>query len=142
MKNFIFCIFSLLISCNDDDSGITNVRVTEAATILGGPYFFIAGDGEVDVIDDVIIVDEGTGSNSTFIVTDSEGNFLNIALTATDLPDFDDAGVGVCLVWYLNYEEDSKTFFDGVENISDLSGDYKLSNSLSVNRSAFISSKL
>jgi len=46
--------------------------------------------------------------------------------------DFDEAGVGVCLIWYLRYEDD--TNIGTVTNANDLSGTFHLSNSISVTR--------
>ncbi|NRA91652.1 MAG: hypothetical protein HRU26_03040, partial [Psychroserpens sp.] len=46
--------------------------------------------------------------------------------------DFDGAGQGVCLIWYLRFEDD--TNITTVTNAADLTGTFHLSNSITVNR--------
>lgn len=145
MKKIILSVASLAIvftSCSDDDDstgGELESSVT-AAVISGGPYEFCV-DGLVDNIadSDLVIEDAGTGSESSFVVTNVEGDILGLPGMASG-PDFDGAGVGMCYMYHINYEEglEGLTGPDmGVptSNISDLEGsDFKLSNIIIVNR--------
>ncbi len=147
MKKLILSLAMLstvFVACSDDDESASDGdnNVSEAAVISGGPYTFIAGDGIADIVDDVVVVDAGVGTYNTFVITDAENNVLGLPPTVADFPDFDGAGNGVCLIWHLNYEGDPDTFFDGVENASDLSGDFALSNSLMVNRNGAVAAVL
>lgn len=147
MKKLILSLAMLstvFVACSDDDDSTSgdDSNLSEAAVISGGPYTFIAGDGVADIVDDVEVVDAGVGTYNTFVITDAENNVLGLPPTVADFPDFDGAGNGVCLIWHLNYEGDPDTFFEGVENASDLSGDYALSNSLTVNRNGAVAAVL
>ena len=46
---------------------------------------------------------------------------------------FDAAGVGVCLIWYLRYEDDT-TGLEAGENVDDMSGCFSFSNAITVTR--------
>ncbi|WP_157811784.1 hypothetical protein [Tenacibaculum sp. SZ-18] len=54
-------------------------------------------------------------------------------MAALESVNFDGAGVGECLIWYIRYEDG----LEGLEigrNASDLKGCFDLSNSMTVNR--------
>ncbi|MEM9143523.1 MAG: hypothetical protein AAGA86_11090 [Bacteroidota bacterium] len=108
---------------------------TEAGTLTGGPYDFFV-NGSPDFIEEITLDNpEASGSNSTFVITDDEGNILGLPPTVEAVKgvDFDTAGTGVCLVWYLRYE-DGLTGLEMGMNANDLEGCFDLSNSLTVNR--------
>ena len=138
MKNLILSVAALAIvfvSCSDDDDssgGDNTTGVAQAAVLDGGPYTFCV-DGLEDRVMDDVVSDPGSGTNSTFVITDTDLNILGTPPVVSG-PDFDGAGVCVCYIWHLNYEGDPDTFFDGVENADDLTGDFALSNRLTVNR--------
>ncbi|UKM65169.1 T9SS type A sorting domain-containing protein [Flavobacteriaceae bacterium GSB9] len=101
-------------------------------TLEGGPFEFCVGDGAVDNIPDGAITLSGnSGTNSAWVVTDSEGNILGLPASPYDV-NFDEAPAGLCLVWHLSYEDNVS--FEGVENADDLMGCFALSNSISVVR--------
>ena len=76
-----------------------------------------------------------TGSNGTWVITDDQNNILGLppSLTAVEGVDFDAAGVGVCFIWYMRYEDGLTGLMAG-NNVADLEGLYGLSNSIMVTR--------
>ena len=101
--------------------------------IFGGPFEFTAGDGVADMIPEgAITVANSNGANSQWIITDDEGNILGLPPTFT-APNFDGAGAGTCLVWYLRYDGEISGLAVG-ENANDLEGCFGLSNSIEVVR--------
>ena len=101
-------------------------------SLIGGPFEFIV-DGEADNIPaDAITVIDASGTNSQWVVTDDNGNILGLPPSFT-VPNFDAAGVGVCIVYHLTYE-DGLTGLAGGNNLSDLDGCFSLSNGISVTR--------
>lgn len=124
----------LFASCDDDDD---NVIVPDAGTITGGPFTFIAGDGIEDNVSGIATDPNAVGSNSTFVITDDAGIILGLPPTLADLEgvDFDGAGEGTCLIWYLRYEDGLEGAEVGM-NANDLMGAFDLSNSISVFRNA------
>ena len=102
--------------------------------IVGGPFDFCV-DGAADFIPAGSILQRGnSGPISQWVVTDSDGNILGLPPTFS-APNFDDAGEGVCLIYYLTYEEGVTGLAAG-ENIADLTGCFKFSNSIAVNRTS------
>ena len=106
----------------------------EAGTMVGGPYEFYV-DGEPDMIDDIALTGERRGANSTFVITDDQGNILGLppSLEAIKSVDFDGAGAGTCLIWHLRFEDGLQGAEMGL-NANDLVGCYDLSNPLTVQR--------
>ncbi|KQC31675.1 hypothetical protein AAY42_08370 [Flagellimonas eckloniae] len=123
----------ILISCDDDsDDGPVTL---EAGTLSGGPFTFTV-DGIPDMVSGITIDNSNrVGSNSTYVITDDSGNILGLppSLDAVEGVDFDEAGAGICLIWYLVYEDGLAGLEVGM-NTSDFSGDYDLSNSITVTR--------
>lgn len=122
-------------SCgDDDDSTIDVINTSEAAVIAGGPFEFTV-DGEADMVSGITITDPGVGALNTWVVTDADGEILGLppTLEALEGVNFDDAGPGVCLIWYLNYNGEISGNALG-ENAEDLEGDFELSNSITVTR--------
>ncbi|MEM8895483.1 MAG: hypothetical protein AAGC88_12955, partial [Bacteroidota bacterium] len=106
-----------------------------AATLSGGPFTFIV-DGETDNVSGITIDESSaTGANSSFVITDDAGNILGLppTLDAVEGVDFDGAGVGVCFIWNIRFEDDLTGLEAGM-NTSGLSGTFALSNSIEVNR--------
>ncbi len=121
------------------------VNRLNAPTLTGGPFTFTAGDGMADNIaeDGITVSDDGYAleGQSGWVITDEAGNILGLPPTFS-APDFDGAGVGVCLVWYITYAEGLEGL-DGPDgdgnptaNTNDLDGVFELSNSIEVNRVA------
>ena len=106
----------------------------EGGTITGGPFNFTV-DGTPDMVSGISLDGNQSGTNSTWVVTDDAGNILGLPPTLADLEgiDFDGAGAGVCLIWYLRFEDGLQGAAPGM-NASDLSGCFSLSNSISVTR--------
>ncbi len=113
-----------------------SVQVTRnqpaGGTLVGGPFTFCV-DGTADNIPaDGITLSGNTGGNSQWVVTDDQGNILGLPPSFTG-PDFDAAGVGVCFVWHLSYEDGLTGLAMGA-NVDQLAGCYNLSNSVQVTR--------
>jgi hypothetical protein len=116
---------------------INRVAAANAGTLEGGPYTFVAGDGTADTVSNVSIAGSPAGANKSFIVTDAAGNIFGLPgdLDALKGVNFDGAGVGECLIWYIRYEGEITGLEAGM-NTNNLSGSFDLSNSISVNRVA------
>ena len=132
---FVLGLGILLASCAEEDD--VAPLVLDAGTLSGGPFTFTV-DGNPDMVSGIILdTNNLVGSIQTYVITDDAGNILGIppTLEAVEGVDFDEAGPGICLIWHLVYEDD----FQGLEvgaNTSGFSGQYDLSNSLTVNRNA------
>ncbi len=103
--------------------------------ITGGPFNFTV-DGTPDMVSGIALDGTQTGSLKTWVITDDAGNVLGLppTLEALEGVDFDGAGTGVCLIWYLRYEDGLQGLEAG-ENVVNLDGCYNFSNSISVTRS-------
>ncbi len=119
----------------------------------GGEIAFGDGDDQA-----VVLVNDDVESNVTvqfdilptddvagiWVVTDTEGNILGLPSTIADVEavNFDDAGTGSCLIWFLSYDADSSNvaelaaaFANGeTVNANELTGCYDLSESITVIR--------
>ncbi|KAA1242117.1 carbohydrate-binding protein, partial [Aquimarina sp. RZ0] len=105
----------------------------DGGTISGGPFTFKVGDGIPDNVSGVTL-DGNTGSNSQWIVTDDQRNILGLPPTP-EAVDFDGAGEGTCFIYHISYE-DGLTGLEANSNLSGLSGNFDLSNSIEVTRNA------
>ncbi len=122
-----FCEYDPNADC-DDGSCITVLPV--AATIAGGPFSFCVGDGIPDFVSGITVTG-GTGANTAWVITDDALNILGLPGMPGEV-DFDGAGFGTCLIWYLTFED-----ITGAEvgmNAANLSGCFALSNSIEVIR--------
>ncbi|MEM7575217.1 MAG: T9SS type A sorting domain-containing protein, partial [Bacteroidota bacterium] len=101
--------------------------------LFGGPFEFTVGDGAPDMIpEDAITVANSQGENAQWVITDDQGNILGLPPTFS-VVDFDVAGPGTCLVWYLRYDgEITGLAMDA--NANDLEGCFSLSNPIEVVR--------
>ena len=101
--------------------------------LSGGPFEFCVGDGEADNIPaESISLTNSFGPINQWIVTDDLGNILGLPPTPSAV-NFDVAGVGVCLVWNVNFVTGLQGLNVG-QNISDFQGCYSISNPISVVR--------
>lgn len=75
--------------------------------LSGGPFTFVV-DGMADNVSGITTDLNAVGTNRTFVITDDKGVILGLPgdLSALEGVDFDGAGVGTCLIWYLRYEDD------------------------------------
>ncbi|WP_378176768.1 hypothetical protein [Aquimarina sp. SS2-1] len=122
----------IAVSCSDDDD---TIRVANAGMIAGGPFSFDV-DGEADMVSGITL-DSSTsfGANSTWIITDDQGNILGLppTLEAVEGVNFDEPGPGVCLIWYARYNGTVSGLAMGM-NANNVTGDFALSNSITVTR--------
>lgn len=123
----------LTTSCSNDDDAVLAI-VPNAGTLTGGPFTFVV-DGTPDFVSGITTDPNAVGTNRTFVVTDDQGNILGLPPTNVALQgvDFDGAGVGTCLIWYLRYENGLQGAEVGM-NANDLQGNFDLSNSITVTR--------
>ena len=100
---------------------------TEDATTI------CAGNGVPDPI--TVTVEGASGETETWIVTDESGEIL--AITDSNVFDFDEAGAGVCTIWHLVYNG----VLIGLEeenSVDDFNGDFALSNPIDVTRDVIL----
>ena len=127
-----------LKGCFDLSNPITVVRnprpEPEAGEIAGGPFEFCV-DGEADMVSGITQSGDRTGTNASWVVTDDQGNILGLppTLEALEGVNFDEAGPGTCLIWYLRFE-DGLVGAEVGANANDLQGSFDLSNPLTVER--------
>ncbi len=152
-------------ACDDGDDTTENDTVTADCECVGTPVFECEADGgaiefadgstsvNVCVDDneastvDVVFATAPTapeGYGATWVITDAEGNLLGLPATIADVAavNFDDAGAGNCLIWFLSFDADSSnvaaaaaSFAAGDDvNAADLTGCFELSNSIEVVR--------
>ena len=109
-------------------------RKVSAGEIVGGPFEFTV-DGTPDMVSGLSLAGNRTGTNSSWVVTDSEGKILGLppTLAALEGVDFDEAGPGTCLIWYLSFEDGLQGAEVGL-NANDLQGCFDLSDPVSVVR--------
>ncbi len=120
-----------LEGCFDLSNNISVTRVVSAGGVItGGPFSFCV-DGTPDMVSGIELTDN-MGSNSQWVVTDDTGVILGLPDDIEDV-DFDEAGVGICLIYHLSHE-DNITGLATDNNISDLGGTFALSNSITVLR--------
>ena len=103
--------------------------------LFGGPFVFNEiGDGTPDMIPaGSITVANQQGENTQWVVTDDAGYILGLP-PMPGVVDFDGAGAGTCLIWYLTYEGDISDIEVGM-NASEIEGEcFALSNSIEVIR--------
>lgn len=118
--------------CSVESNALTvNIVVPDGGTIEGGPFSFCI-DGVEDNVSGITLSDN-VGNINTWIVTDEEEEILGVTDDITEV-NFDDAGVGVCLIWNVSSFDSLMNVEIGMD-LSDLEGCYDLSNSLSVLRS-------
>ncbi len=127
-----------LSGCYDLSNSIAVVRneQVDGGEITGGPFVFCV-DGQADNVSDISL-SGAIGNNSTWVITDDQGLILGIppTIAAVEGVDFDGAGGGVCLIWHLSYADGLEGLEPGNNALTDLSGTFDLSNSISVTRNA------
>jgi len=129
-----------LEGCFDLSTSIEVIRTTadvceaNGGELVGRPFVFNeVGDGVPDVIPaGSITISNAVGENVAWVVTGSDGVILGLPLTPGDV-DFDVAGTGNCLIWYLAYHGDIAGLALGL-NANDLNGCFDLSNPIEVFR--------
>jgi hypothetical protein len=118
--------------CEENDEQAMTCNVS-GGTLTGGPFTFcIDGVGGDNIAAGAITVTGNSGANTQVVVTDDQGNILGLP-PSFEAVDFEGAGEGTCLIWYLSYEG-SVTGLEVGSNASDLAGCFSLSNSVTVYR--------
>ena len=137
VKKFLLLALTtgLILGCSNDDDNPAPI-LPDAGVLSGGPFVFCV-DGQPDNVSGISTDANAVGSNSTFVITDDSGNILGLPPTLSDLEgvDFDGAGGGTCLIWYLRFEDGLEGAEVGL-NANNLLGSFDLSNSIEVVRNA------
>ena len=125
---------------SDDYVTVTRSQ-PDAGELMGGPFAFDV-DGTPDMVSGITLMGNHSGTNSTFVITTPEGEILGIPPTMDALEgvNFDGAGAGTCLIWYLRYEDGLVGVGMGL-NTNDLMGCFALSNPVEVVRTDPLSNK-
>ena len=120
-----------LEGCYDLSNPVTVYRngVNGGIISTNDPTQICAGDGEADYID--VYVEGSEGPEAAWVITDQAGKILG--LPAAPPFNFEGAGEGVCLIWYLRYEGPIDGLAMG-KNANDFRGCYDLSNPITVYR--------
>ncbi|NAS13631.1 T9SS type A sorting domain-containing protein [Poritiphilus flavus] len=122
-----------LEGCYDFSNYAKVVRTTvNGGEISGGPFEFCVGDGEADNVSGITL-SGNIGANSQWVVTDDSGTILGLPPMPSAV-DFDGAGPGLCLIWHLSYADGLTGLEAGNNALTDLDGDYDLSNEIAVYR--------
>nr|WP_299000584.1 hypothetical protein [uncultured Allomuricauda sp.] len=117
---------------------VVNRNPLHAGKISGGPFTFKV-DGKPDMVSGIRLDDSKlNGSIQRWVITDDQNNILGLppTLEVVEGVDFDEAGVGVCLIWHITYEEGLQGLSQGNNLLSGLEGFYAVSNSIRVTREA------
>ena len=115
---------------------VVNRNPLHAGKIFGGPFTFKV-DGKPDMVSGITTDDSKlNGSIQGWVITDDKNKILGLppTLEAVEGVDFDEAGVGICLIWRITYEEGLQGLEQGNNLLSGLEGYYALSNSIRVTR--------
>ena len=130
---------SIVTSCGDFSNPIIVLRnsgseVSEGGSIVTADSLttvsFCTNDGLAD--DVTVVLTDATGSNSAYIVTDTDGTLL--AVQTTRIFDFEGVPTGTCFIWHISYDDGIDSLAAGL-NVFELSGGcFDLSNAITVVR--------
>ena len=144
------CVAEPIPGCTNADACNFNSSATtddgSCVIVAAGAITFADGSAEtsicvndgVDEPIDVTVTDAGQGPNGAWVITDSDANILALP----DGPPFilDGAGIGTCLIWWLNFDDLGGA--DVGANAGDLTGCFALSNSIAVVREECVTAEL
>ncbi len=111
-----------------------NKNVSDAGTITtenGSNITLCTSDGVSDIV--TVINSTSYGQFTEYILTDSEGNILEV--TDSNVFDFEGAPLGVCYIYFVAWHGPLDGDFVG-SHLDNLAGCYDISNSVAVNRVA------
>ncbi|MFG6685649.1 T9SS type A sorting domain-containing protein [Mariniflexile sp. HNIBRBA6329] len=138
-----------LMGCYDLSNAITVTRNgVNGGVLTGGTnnnFDFTIDETEDKIPANAITLEGNIGTNSAWVVTNEEGTvILGLPANYSDV-DFNTAGVGVCKIWHLSYEEGLTGIEppgEGDHLVSSLDGCFSLSNAITVTRTAPSTSKV
>ena len=110
-----------------------NLCPYEGGTLTGGPYNFCTNDGQPDYITDLQLAGE-VGLSSQWVITDNNDKVVALPNQISDY-DFESSGSGRCLVYNLSSAGDLPDLIIDT-NLSDISGQFSLSNPINVTKFA------
>lgn len=113
-----------------------SIKKTKASKIEGENLFFLIDDDKPDFIKDIKVVENGKGTNNTWVITDAKDIILSLPKSISEIKkiDFSKQGVGEWFILNLNHENDLKGL-ETKKSIKEIKGDFSLSNPLKVTRS-------
>jgi hypothetical protein len=117
-------------SCNVTINSGDDCAATAAVISTGSETTFCTDDSTEDLVT-VMMDSPGAGSNSAWVITSDALEILGLPAGPTF--NFEGVPAGICLIWYVTYED----YFTGAEvgaNAADLGGCFALSNSIGVTR--------
>jgi len=128
-------LVSGLSGCFSLSNAITVTRIQpDGGTLGGGPFVFCAGDGNADMIPVGDLTLTGNiGSNSQWLITNTDTTIILGLPTTPEQVDFDGAGLGNCLIWHISYEGELSGNMVN-DPVSGLTGCLSLSNAIEVIR--------
>ncbi len=97
-------------------------------TIVANDDEICLGDGEFVVVG---LVEAGSGSVLSFVVTDETGTIIESGPSASNIFNFDGSQPGECLIWGINHDGSLNA---PTNQVADLEGCFALSNSVSVEK--------
>ena len=112
------------------DACTEECNVNAGKIMTGDPTTFCVDDGQPDLVN-VIAMGSSNGENSAWLITDESGKILK--LPASSPFDFEGAGAGTCLIWYIVYDG-TITGLEVGKNSNDITGCFDFSNPISVKR--------
>jgi len=122
-----------VIGCFDLSNALTVIRnQPEGGTLTGGPFDFCVGDSIPDYVSGVVL-SGNVGSSSQWVITDDANMILGLP-ASLDSVNFDDAGQGICLIWNISYDGMISGLVPGNNLLTDVTGCFDLSNSITVVR--------
>ncbi|MBT8188869.1 MAG: T9SS type A sorting domain-containing protein, partial [Bacteroidia bacterium] len=129
---------NLIEGCYILSNGITVIKTEIAEPAISfenGEFVKIICTSDSD--DDLLsFITENTAGDGYYVVTDESGLILEIQ--ENDTLDFSDRAGGICHIYFLNADGEVSGLEEG-ENIIDLSGCFKISNQLVLNKLEFVS---
>ncbi|AUP77377.1 glycoside hydrolase family 48 protein [Flavivirga eckloniae] len=123
-----FTLYFSALPTAPDCGSTSNV---DGGVITGGPFNFTVGDN-IDDFATGIGLSGNIGQSSQWIITDGINNILALP-TSPDLVNFDTQSPGTALIWHLSYNGTVGGVTVG-NNTSAITGDFDLSNSISVTK--------
>ena len=126
-------LLSEVTGCFDLSNAVTVVmNQPDGGVLTGGPFEFCVGDSIPDYVTGVVL-SGNTGEHSQWVVTNEFNTILSLPANI-DSVNFDGAGPGICLIWNISYFDPISGLVPGNNLLTDVSGCFDLSNSITVNR--------
>ncbi len=104
----------------------------DGGILSGGPFEFCVGDSIPDYVSGLLLTGN-VGATSQWVITNEENEILNLP-ASIDSVNFDLADPGICLIWNISYLDTISGLAPGNNLLTDITGCFDLSNSITVHR--------